>query len=78
MQRENDPRRGLRCVAIEIPRRHAVVDVESFDGVTEECEVGFGLGFSGLFLVVFEFGDDDGGQNAEDGDDNHQFNQGEA
>jgi len=47
----------------------------SFDGFSEEFEVGFCLGFFGFLLVVLEFGDDDGGQYAEDGYDDHQFHE---
>lgn len=55
-----------------------MVEGVAFDGFAEDSEVVFGGGLFGLFDVVLEFGEDDGGEDAEDGDDDHEFNEGEG
>ena len=56
-------------VVVRIARSDAMVGVVAFDGLTKGTQTFLGGGFSCVFLVVLEFGQDDGGQDAEDGDD---------
>lgn len=48
-----------------------MVEGVAFDGGAEDSEVVFGGGFFGLLDVVLELGEGDGGEDAEDGDDDH-------
>ena len=47
----------------------------SFDGLSQDSEVIFCGGFFGFLDMAGEFGDDDGGEDAEDGHDDHEFDQ---
>ena len=47
----------------------------SFDCFAEDAQVVFGGGFFGLLDVAAEFGNDDGGEDAEDGHDDHQLDE---
>ena len=49
-----------------------------FNRLSQKPEIIFSGGFFGFLDMSGELGDDDGGEDAEDGDDDHQLDEGEG